>query len=103
MTSEIKEIKNVHLQNEVTWIICRNIKPGRQKDFDGWFEHYMTLQRNAPGYLGTTVIIPGGSKSSLRYVIHRFTNRFHCLQYKDKNFLHYFAKHRRHKYKSESL
>jgi uncharacterized protein len=62
-------------QKEVTWVICRKIKPGRQKDFDGWFEHYMTFQRKAPGYLGTTVIIPGGSKSSLRYVIHRFTNK----------------------------
>jgi uncharacterized protein len=62
-------------QNEVTWVICRNIKPGRQKDFDDWFEHYMTSESKAPGYLGTTVIIPGGRKSSLRYIIHRFTNK----------------------------
>ena len=62
-------------QNEATWVICRSIKPGRQKDFDGWFERYMTFQRKANGYLGTTVIIPGGSKSSVRYIIHRFTDR----------------------------
>ncbi len=61
-------------QKEVTWVICRSIKPGRQKDYDGWFEHYMTFQRKAAGYIGTTLIIPGGSKS-LRYIIHRFTNK----------------------------
>ncbi|MGC2681091.1 MAG: hypothetical protein WA323_04425 [Candidatus Nitrosopolaris sp.] len=56
-------------KNEATWVICRNIKAGRQKDFDDWFEHYLTFERKASGYLGTTVIIPGGSKSSLRYII----------------------------------
>jgi len=35
----------------------------------------MTFQRKVPGYLGTTVIIPEGSKSSVRYIIHRFTNK----------------------------
>jgi antibiotic biosynthesis monooxygenase (ABM) superfamily enzyme len=30
------------------------------------------LVRRAPGYLGTTIIIPGGSKSPLRYIIRRF-------------------------------
>lgn len=62
-------------QNEVTWIICRNIKPGHQKDYDDWLERYLTSERKAPGYLGTTIIIPGGSKSSLRYIIHRFTDK----------------------------
>ena len=62
-------------QNEVTWVICRNIKPGRQKDYDDWLERYLTSERNAPGYLGTTIIIPGGNKSSLRYIIHRFTDK----------------------------
>lgn len=35
----------------------------------------MTFERKTSGYLGTTVIIPGGSKSSLRYITHRFTNK----------------------------
>ena len=35
----------------------------------------MTLERNAPGYLGTSIIIPGGSKSPLRYIIRRFSDK----------------------------
>ena len=35
----------------------------------------MVLERKAPGYLGTTIIVPGGSKSSLRYIIRRFTDK----------------------------
>ncbi|MGC1933337.1 MAG: hypothetical protein WA667_30555 [Candidatus Nitrosopolaris sp.] len=54
---------------------CRNVKSGRQKDYDDWLERYLTSERKAPGYLGTTIIIPGGSKSSLRYIIHRFTDK----------------------------
>ena len=62
-------------QNEVTSMVCRRIKPGREKDYDDWLERYLTSERKAPGYLGTTIIIPGGSKSSLRYIIHRFTDK----------------------------
>ncbi len=65
---------NTH-QNEVTSIICRNIKPGHEKDYDDWLERYLTSQRKATGYLGTTIIIPGGSKSSLRYIVHRFADK----------------------------
>lgn len=61
-------------QKKVTWVICRNIKPGRQKDNDDWLDRYLTSERKAPGYLGTTIIIPGGSKSSFRYIIHLFTD-----------------------------
>jgi antibiotic biosynthesis monooxygenase (ABM) superfamily enzyme len=50
-------------------------KSGREKDYDGWLERYSTSERKAPGYIGTTIIIPGGSKSSLRYIIHRFIDR----------------------------
>ena len=35
----------------------------------------MELERKAPGYLGTTIIIPGGSKSPLRYIIRRFVDK----------------------------
>jgi len=35
----------------------------------------MTLQRKALGYRGLTIIIPGGSKSSLRYIIRRFADK----------------------------
>jgi uncharacterized protein len=62
-------------QNEVTSVICRNIKPGHEKDYDDWLRRYLAFERKAPGYLGTTIILPGGRSSTLRYIIHRFTNR----------------------------
>jgi antibiotic biosynthesis monooxygenase (ABM) superfamily enzyme len=62
-------------QNEVTSVTCRNIKAGHEKDYDDWFRRYLTFERKAPGYLDTTIILPGGSSSNLRYIIHRFTNR----------------------------
>jgi hypothetical protein len=31
-------------QNEATWVICRSIKPGRQKDYDDWLERYLHLK-----------------------------------------------------------
>ena len=62
-------------QNEVTTVICRKIRPGHEKDYNDWVRRYLTLERKAPGYLGTTIIIPGGSKSPLRYIIRRFADK----------------------------
>ena len=62
-------------QNEVTTVICRKIKPGHEKDYNDWVQRYLTLERKAPGYLGTTIIVPGGSKSPLWYIIRRFADK----------------------------
>jgi uncharacterized protein len=62
-------------QNEVTTVICRRVRPGHEKDYNDWIRGYLTLERKAPGYLGTTIIIPGGSKSPLRYIIRRFVDK----------------------------
>ena len=62
-------------QNQVTSIICRNIMQGYEKDYDNWAQRYLTFIRKAPGYLGITIIIPGGSKSSYRYIIRRFADK----------------------------
>ena len=62
-------------QTEATTVICRKIRPGREKDYNDWVQRYLTFERKAPGYLGTTIIIPGGSKSPLRYIIRRFANK----------------------------
>jgi uncharacterized protein len=58
-----------------TEVICREIKVGREKDFDEWFRHFLDLKKRAPGYLSTTVIAPGGSNSGTRYIITRFSNK----------------------------
>ncbi|MBV9667734.1 MAG: hypothetical protein JO327_06345 [Nitrososphaeraceae archaeon] len=62
-------------QNEVTTVICRKIRPGHEKNYNDWVRRYLTLERKAPGYLGTTIIIPGGSKSPLWYIIRRFADK----------------------------
>jgi antibiotic biosynthesis monooxygenase (ABM) superfamily enzyme len=62
-------------QNEVTTVICRKIRPGHEKDYNDWVQCYLTIERNAPGYLGTTIIITGGSKSPLRYIIRHFAHK----------------------------
>ena len=64
-----------HSSKEVTEIICRNIVTGREKDYDVWLERFMISERRFPGYLGTTIIAPGGNISSVRYVINRFADQ----------------------------
>lgn len=61
-------------QNEsgVTEVISREIKAGRETDYDTWHRRFLELKKKAPGYLSTTVIVPGCGNSSIRYVITRF-------------------------------
>ena len=59
-------------QNEVTTVICRKIRTGHEKDYNNWVQRYLTLERRAPRSLGTTIIIPGGSKSPLRSILNPF-------------------------------
>jgi len=54
-----------------TYVVRRNIFPGHERDYDDWLRRFIAEERTAPGYLGTTVISPGGS-STVRYIIHRF-------------------------------
>jgi antibiotic biosynthesis monooxygenase (ABM) superfamily enzyme len=63
------------LPTEVTTVICRKIKPGHEKDYNDWVRRYLVLERKAPGYLGFTMIVPGGSKSPLRYIVRRFADK----------------------------
>lgn len=62
-------------QNEITNVICRKIRPGHEKEYNDWVKRYLTEQRKAQGYFGTTIIVPGGSKSPLRYIIRRFVDK----------------------------
>ena len=60
---------------EVTEVISRNIRAGQERDYDDWLRRFMMSERQFPGYLGTTVIAPGGNVSSVRYIINRFANQ----------------------------
>jgi uncharacterized protein len=60
---------------EVTEVICGNIASGHEKDYDNWLQRFMVSERQFPGYLGTTIIAPGGNISSVRYIINRFADQ----------------------------
>ena len=45
----------------VTSLISRSIKPGYEKEYDDWLRRFLAFERRALGYLGTTVVIPGGT------------------------------------------
>jgi antibiotic biosynthesis monooxygenase (ABM) superfamily enzyme len=64
---------------EVTSVISRNINSGHEKEYVDWLRRYLAFERNAPGYLGTTIILPGGSSSTLRYIINQFTDKPHMV------------------------
>ena len=60
---------------EVTEVISRNIRAGHERDYDDWLRRFMISEKQFQGYLGTTVIAPGGNVSSVRYIINRFANQ----------------------------
>jgi antibiotic biosynthesis monooxygenase (ABM) superfamily enzyme len=60
---------------EVTEVISRSIRAGHERDYDDWLRRFMISERKFPGYLGTTIIAPGGNVSSVRYIINRFANQ----------------------------
>lgn len=56
----------------VTEVISREIRAGREKEYDEWFRRMLFIKRGAPGYLGTTVISPAGANPRVRYIVSRF-------------------------------
>jgi uncharacterized protein len=68
------ENNNNNTSKTVTSVISRSIKSGYEKEYNDWVQRYLTLERKAAGYLGTTIILPGGANSNVRYIIRRFTD-----------------------------
>jgi antibiotic biosynthesis monooxygenase (ABM) superfamily enzyme len=68
---------------EVTFVISRNIKSGYEKEYDDWLRRYLAIERKAPGYLGTTIIMPGGTNSAIRYIIQRYADKASMRAWKD--------------------
>jgi len=64
-----------HPSKDFTEVICRNIAPGHEKDYDDWLQRFMMSERQFPGYLGTTIIAPGTNSSSVRYIVNRFVDQ----------------------------
>lgn len=73
---------------EVTVVVNIRIKPGCEKDYDGWLERFLILQRKVPGYLGTTAIMETGTDSSVRHMIHRFRDKASLEAWENSEKLH---------------
>jgi len=69
--------------NEVTFVIRRNIKSGYEREYDDWLRRYLAIERKTPGYLGTTIIMPGGANSGIRYIIQRYADKASMKARKD--------------------
>jgi antibiotic biosynthesis monooxygenase (ABM) superfamily enzyme len=59
---------------DVTIIIRRKIKPGCEKQYDDWLRRFLMLEKNIPGYVGTTIITQGGTDSAIRHIVLRFSD-----------------------------
>ncbi|HXX97668.1 MAG TPA: hypothetical protein VEL11_11190 [Candidatus Bathyarchaeia archaeon] len=70
-----RSLDGMYSSKEFTEVVTRNIIAGHERDYDDWLRRFMISEREFPGYLGTTVIAPGGNVSSVRYVINRFANQ----------------------------
>ena len=62
-----------HAAKDVT--IVKEDKDGCEKQFDDWLRRFLMLEKNIPGYVGTTIITQGGTDSAIRHIIHRFRNK----------------------------
>ena len=61
--------------SEITDVVASEIKPTHEGDFDSWLKRFLDHQKQASGYLGTTILVPSGKSSNKRIVISRFKNR----------------------------
>jgi antibiotic biosynthesis monooxygenase (ABM) superfamily enzyme len=64
-----------HAAKDVTIVISRKIKPGCEKQYDDWLKRFLMLEKNIPGYVGTTIITQGGTDSAIRHIIYRFSDK----------------------------
>ena len=63
------------IPKEITIVVSRRIKSGCEKDCDDWLTRYLKLEKEVPGYIGTTIIIQGGTDLAVRHIIHRFKDK----------------------------
>ena len=61
-------------QKEVTTVVMRRIKPGRELEYANWFGRATDAVRKSPGFMGMTVILPGADDPGARVVLYRFAD-----------------------------
>lgn len=57
---------------EVTVMISRRVKPGRELEYANWFGRLVQAVKKAPGFKGITVIVPDDKDS--RIILYRFAD-----------------------------
>ena len=59
---------------EVTTVITRRIKPGRELEYANWFGRASEAIKKSPGYRGMTVILPDPRDPGARIILYRFAD-----------------------------
>ena len=59
---------------EVTTIIARRIKPGRELEYANWFGRATEAIKKSPGFRGQTVILPDPKDPGARIILYRFAD-----------------------------
>jgi uncharacterized protein len=60
---------------EVTTVISRHIKPGRDKEYSEWFGRILDTMKKFPGYRGATIVVPAGADQDARIIVYRFADK----------------------------
>lgn len=68
---------------EITTVVTRHIKPGRDKEYAEWFGRLLDAIRKFPGYRGNTVVIPPGVDPDVRIVVYRFADKSSLDKWED--------------------
>ena len=58
----------------VTLVVTRQVKRGREADYELWLERLLHATAGLPGYLGTTIHRPTDARPGLYTVVYRFAS-----------------------------
>lgn len=67
----------------VTVVVTRRVKPGREADYEAWLAHLLRDASTLPGYLGTTVHRPSPSGPRKYTSVFRFDSVDHLRAFED--------------------
>jgi len=67
---------------EVTMVINRRIKPGREKEYADWVGRILESMKNFPGYLGVSIVVPKDDPN-VRLVLNRFVDTISMEDWKN--------------------
>ncbi len=65
----------------VTVVASRRVFPGHENDYRDWVHKMVDAANEAPGNLGSTLLIPESGKEGLRHLLLRFADRESVLKW----------------------